>query len=240
MRVRHLMGVLVLLFVSSLCFAQYSDEQLMQAYLAQDMTTWRRYIDAQQWDKLSTAERSRLINYEYGYIAYAIDAGHKDAEQRLHTYEGHIAAHRAHLTKARYNVYLSGAKAYDYKLHSSHLFSSGLDAFKLCKEALKLDSNDPHVLALKANVDFYAPAAFGGNKQEALRLFERAHTLYQKVPGYKHLWNYAASWMTAAQCYDKIGQTERAIQECQRILQVYPNYIYVRNTLLPELRNKAK
>lgn len=229
---------LVLLLVSVLCLAQYSDEQLMQAYLRQDMTVWQKYLDSSHWEQLSSAERSRLINYEYGYTAYAIDAGHKDAQQRLDTYLRHIEEHRSQLSPARYHMYLSGAKAYDYKLHTSRLFSSGLEAYKLCGRAMKLDPNDPHVITLKGNVEFYAPAAFGGSKKDALALFQRAHTQYQKMPGYQHLWNYAASWLCLAQCYDKTGQTERAIQECQAILRAYPGFVYVRNEYLPQLKKK--
>lgn len=226
-----------LLTYSAVCFAHYSDERLYEAFLRQDMSEWKAYIDDTSWDTISVEERLRLLNYEYGYIAAVIEQPDSQVEKYLAAFRAHVDEEyrRHHISEARYCMYMSSIHAYDFMLNKSRLFSSGLQSFKLVKKAVELDPDDPFVLTLKANVDFYAPSAFGGDKEEALRMFTRARELFKETVDYTHLWNYASLRMCIAQCYEKTGDRQRAIAECRDILQDIPDFSYIRDTYLPAL-----
>lgn len=234
--------LMAFLMTTLVCYAQYTEEQLYYAYLHQDMSVWRNYIENAKWEKMSVGERKQLINYEYGFIATAIDAEDPKADEYLTHFRQHVAEEydSRHISEAHYCMYMSSINAYDFMLNKSKLFSAGLQSFKLVKKAAQLAPDDPFVLTLKANVDFYAPAAFGGDKEAALVLFTRARELFRETEDYQHLWNYASLRLCIAQCYDKKGDSERAISECYSILGEIPDFEYVRDEYLPQLLAKQK
>ena len=76
--------------VSGMCRAQYSNHQLYQAYLNQDVSLWGEYIASAQWDSMSVEEQKQLLNYEYGYTAVALGQDTVDATAMLARYEQHL------------------------------------------------------------------------------------------------------------------------------------------------------
>ena len=237
---RHLGATLFVIgtLCSNLCLAQITDEQLYHAYLSQDLTLWGEYIATADWAKLSASERTRLINYYYGYIPFRHDAKADDCRQLLDNYLRFLESHRAKMTPSEYATYRSSAHAYEYLLDNSKIVSEGLKSFKLAKQAVELDSLNPVALSLKGNVDFYAPKFFGGSKKRAMRAFLRAEKLMHDNAKYKFWWNYPALQLCIAQCYEKEGDIAKAVAECERILREHPDFRYVRDEYLPSLRKK--
>ena len=82
--------LLILLMVSGLCRAQYSNHQLYQAYLEQDVTIWGEYIASADWESLSIEEKKQLLNYEYGYTAVVLGKDKEQAKAMLQRYEQHL------------------------------------------------------------------------------------------------------------------------------------------------------
>ncbi|MCQ2341135.1 MAG: hypothetical protein MJZ48_01570 [Paludibacteraceae bacterium] len=233
--------IFILLFIARLAYGQFSDEQLYQAYMQGNLTLWGQYIDAQDWDKLTHNERKRLINYEYGYIPFLADQKRmQEAAKYLVSYQQHLACERAYLSKADYTAYLSAASAYAYLLDKSKLLSEGMQSFKLAKQAVEFDPHNVIAMTLKGNVDFYAPKLFGGNKQKAIEMFLEAEKLMEQDPNFYYLWNLPAMQLAIAQCYDKLGNTNAAMQQVNKILTKHPNFKYVKQTYLPELKQKKQ
>ena len=144
-----------------LSMAQYSDADLFRAYLATDMKTWDKYIHAHNFDKLSNKEKMRYINYEYGYVATAIDEKAPDAEKHLQDFEKHIAALKGILPKATVLDYESSCAAYKALMNKAKFISYGLESFNKIKEAYDKDpalSNlllDPY---FKSTIEKLVPA----------------------------------------------------------------------------------
>jgi len=230
----------ILIFVGVQAYAQYSDEQLYEAYMSQDLSLWRKYMNAAKWDELSNSERTRLINYYYGYIPFRNDEGGKDCRQLLDTYWKYIKLHQKQLSASEYATFCSSAHAYEYLLDNSKILTDGMKSFILAKDAVEADSLNPLALALKGNVDFYAPRFFGGSKKRAMKAFLIAEKIMHDNPKYKYYWNYPALQLCIAQCYEKQGDIQKAITQCQRILKDHPHFKYVREEYLPELKKKAE
>ena len=231
-------AILALLFVSGTCFGQYSDEQLYEAYMSSDLTLWGEYIAHTKWDTLSAEGRTRLINYYYGYIPFRHDNGGKDCRALLDTYWALIRRHQDVLTESEYKTFLSSAYAYEYLLDHGRIFSDGMKSYKVAKEAVEADENNPLALALKGNVDFYAPKLFGGSKKRAMRAFLKAEKIMHNDAKYRYYWNYPSLQLCIAQCYEKQGDLDEAIEQCRKLLAEHPHFAYVRDEYLPALLKK--
>jgi len=233
--------IFLLLFVAGLAYGQFSDEQLYKAYMQSDLRLWGQYIDAQDWNKLSHQERKRLINYEYGYIPVLADQQRMDeAAQYLKQYNQHLSAEQKYLSQADYIAYVSASHAYAYLLDKSLILSEGMQSFKTAKQAVEADPKNVIAMTLKGNVDFYAPKIFGGNKQKAVEMFLEAEKIMEQDPQYRYLWNLPAMQLSIAQCYEKLGNMDAALRQVNKVLARHPDFKYVREIYLPELRQKMK
>lgn len=217
---RKLIFILTLM-VSGIAFGQYSNYELYDAYLKRDMQVWQQYIASAQWDELNNEEQKQLLNYEYGFAAYYVSHVDGDgAEEVLSTYENHIHACKGKITDAEYFAHLSGLNSYKLSLDKSHLIKYSSGIFDNIKCAMDLDDNNPFVLTMQGNVEFYSPF---GSKRKALEYYLKADSIYHQLPNTKHLWNVRAVQMTIVQCLDKLNRADEAKQRCAQYLEEEPN-----------------
>lgn len=231
---------LVLFGVCAYAQTQYSDSVLFAAFLRSDMKTWDKYLHAVSFDKASLSEKKRYLNYEYGYVATALDEKAPDAEQHLLDFGKHIDALEPSLPKATIMTYRSSYAAYEALANKWVFISKGLESFNLIKEAYEVDPKNLLVLTLKGNVDFYAPKSFGGDKKRALGYFRTARAMYEQKGDTINNWNYVSCRLCIIQCEDKLGNTDVAIKEAQALLKKYPNYVFLRDEQLPQMLKKKK
>ena len=189
--------------VSGMCRAQYSNHQLYQAYLNQDVSLWGKYIASAQWDSMSVEEQKQLLNYEYGYTAVALGQDTVDATAMLARYEQHLEALKFNLSEARYNAYLTSVYTYKMALDKVHFMSYAKQLFASIKRAAELDNEDAFVMAMMGNVEFYNPF---GSKKKALKYLEKADSLYTLSAAEYEQWNHHAVRMTIEQCKEKLNK----------------------------------
>lgn len=185
-------NILISLFLLCpiLCMAQYSDKDLYAAYLSKDMSLWQRYLTQTEWSTLSPAEQARYLNYEYGYVATAIDTHAPDAKQLVARFGEHINAMTSVLPEATILTYRSAHAAYRAKLSVWELVSQGMLAFRYEHRALAADPTNALALTLAGNVYFYAPKILGGSKTKAHRYYQKAVHAYRQQGDTLNNWNY--------------------------------------------------
>ena len=213
------LALLILLMVSGMCRAQYSNHQLYQAYLVRDMDVWQRYIASAQWDTMSTEEQKQLLNYEYGFAAYCISHDGNNAEGMLKQFEQHLHASKGKIADADYYAYLSGLYSYKLSFDKTHLLKYSSGIFDNIKHAAELQPNNPFVLSMQGNVEFYSPF---GSKKKALEYYTKAETNYRQLPNAQEVWNLRAVQMTIVQCLAKMNRVDDAKQRCEQYLQEEP------------------
>ena len=189
----------VLYSVCASAQALYNDSALYSAYKAEDMSLWGRYIESVDFSTASLTERQRCLNYEYGYVAAAIDLGYDDADIALVRFEQHIDALASSLPLATLLSYRSALCAYKAKVGQAFVFNA-VRSMRLAQQACRNDSLNPLALTLQGNVFFYAPSFVGGSKQRALTYFVRASRIYEERGDTVFSWNYAASKMWEQYC----------------------------------------
>ena len=217
--------VIVALCISLSLSAQsfVTDRGLLDAYLQNDMSVWKAHID-------TASVTPHLLAYEYGYCAALMDIDKNQASPYVDMFREHIEFIKETLPPGHYQMYMSAVYVYKLRLHES---IHPVKALSLAKEAVEYAPNDPMTLSYCGTALFYAPKPFG-NKNDALDLFLRAEQLFKDEQWYNCWWR-PATLMYIAQCYEKKGKTSEAINRAKALLAEYPDYLYIRDTYLPNL-----
>ena len=196
----RLEGLIISLLISLSLSAQVTDRELFDAYLREDMSVWKAYVD-------TVHHTPYTLHYEYGYCGYIVaeakkegqDALFPQAKQYVRNFKSSISNLQSQLPPGHFEMYMSAVYVYELRLKESiHPFKS----MSLAKEATKLAPEDPVVLSYYGTCLFYAPKPFG-SKAEALEWFEKAEPLFQD-PQYEYCWMRQANQMYIRQCHEKL------------------------------------
>ena len=215
-----------------MCYAQYSNCQLYEAYITRDMSVWEHYIDSADWDSLDTEQRKQLLNYEYGFSAYMLGIDVEKGKKLIMRFATHLEAIKGELQEERYCAYLASVYTYQLALNRGQLVKYAKRIFSNIERAMELNPNDPFVLSMQGNVEFYSPF---GNKKTALGYYQKADSLYGIAGADYERWNRRAVQLTYIQCLDKQRRGDEAITLCEKLLAEEPNNVNFQQ-LLEDLR----
>ena len=215
-----------------MCYAQYSNCQLYEAYITRDMSVWEHYIDSADWDSLDTEQRKQLLNYEYGFSAYMLGIDVEKGKKLIQRFATHLEAIKGELQEERYCAYLASVYTYQLALNRGQLVKYAKRIFSNIERAMELNPNDPFVLSMQGNVEFYSPF---GNKKTALGYYQKADSLYGIAGADYERWNRRAVQLTYIQCLDKQRRGDEAIALCEKLLAEEPNNVNFQQ-LLEDLR----
>ena len=215
-----------------MCYAQYSNCQLYDAYITRDMSVWEHYIDSADWDSLDTEQRKQLLNYEYGFSAYMLGIDVEKGKKLIQRFATHLEAIKGELQEERYCAYLASVYTYQLALNRGQLVKYAKRIFSNIERAMELNPNDPFVLSMQGNVEFYSPF---GNKKTALGYYQKADSLYGIAGADYERWNRRAVQLTYIQCLDKQRRSDEAIALCEKLLAEEPNNVNFQQ-LLEDLR----
>ena len=221
----------ILLLVSSLCRAQNSNQQLYEAYTTRDMSVWEHYIDSADWDSLDTEQRKQLLNYEYGFSAYILGVDLEKGKKFIQRFASHLEMIKSDLPEERYCAYLASVYTYQLAINKTQLMKYAKGIFSNIQHAMEVNAEDPFVLSIQGNVEFYSPF---GSKKAALEYFQKADSLYGVAGADYERWNRRAAQMTYIQCLSKQRRKEEAIALCAELLAEEPNNVNFQQ-LLEEL-----
>ena len=240
MMLRRLTGILALLLVGVQAFAQYSDEQLFDAYLRGDMNVWKTFIDQSGWEQLQDTERARVLNYEYGYCGALMNLDRDNAMPYIQQYGRHLDAMEGKLPVALWHVYKSAFSTYVLAVTMRSIMSYKQEIFHHAAEAIASDSSMPLSWGIQANVHFYTPRLLGGNKKLAQIEYERSDSIFTAhAAEHRHNWAYAAQAYALAQCYAYNDQHDKAIRQTKIMLKRWPTFKRAKD-LLKKLQEENK
>lgn len=235
------------LFVGSLSSAAQEAEyreKSFQTYIQGKMDDWDSMIS----DMKSLTDPGRtleidLLEYYYGLIGHYIDVEQNTkaesclskALQLLKKVEKsypdamELKALRANFIG--FQIALSPIKA-------PVLFRSMLHN---AKQSIANGKENPLVNVLYANILFYMPEMFGGNKDKAIDHYKRACELMEQLPGgTENNWLYIQSLASIGLVYEKLGNYVAAEAAYRKVADLQPQYVHVKTVLLPRVRAKMK
>lgn len=236
-RPKYIFCILIILFSGIFtCYSQTDYKKtIYDAYINGNMSQWETVIKQIEAENLSLPQKLDLMNYYYGYTAYLIGSnkskqanvyikkGEKLADQLLKEYPENASA----------NAYKGSFISFKIALNKLKAVTLGPQSMKYINKAYKLDSGDVQALADKGNMLFYAPGMFGGNKEEAIQYFEKAIRMIEKNEDTENNWFYLNLLTLLAQHYEKLDKKPQAINTYEKILQIEPDFKWVRDELYP-------
>ena len=218
-------------------------EPIYLAYVQGDMSRWEAIIRLmeERSDDFSDEERKELISYYYGYISFLLETDQKDKVQ------DYIIKGEKHL-----NLLLKSASndvtvlAYKgafigFKIGSNmfRTLTLGKESISYINRAYKLDSQNVQAILDKGNLLYHMPGIFGGDKKEAVRLYEKAVLRMEKHQNLKQNWLYLNVLTTIARHYEEEKQWQKAVLIYEKILQQEPEFSWVKDTLYPAAKRTA-
>jgi len=237
--------ILIQFFLFSVfAMTQGQSSEFYNAYLSGEMDIWKRTMD--DMEKRYNSNQSYDLLYDltiaqYGYIAYCMSTkdkrkakeyvlkAEKNANKMLNYNEEWA---RVHALKGAIYGFKAGQAPYKAPV-------LGIRAVKEIAIAFELDTGDPHIWMEKGNIEFYKPAIFGGNKKDAIKFYLKAIELYEEDPvKLENNWLYLNTLSGLSSAYVKTKQIKKADKTYQKILQIAPDFDWIRDDVYPAFKKK--
>ena len=233
--------LLILSFVMFSITAQYKSE-VYRAYINNQMSSWKSVIDKMQQETNQSDESLlELINYQYGYIGWCLGNDEKkQAKNYLKLAQDNLAILEKRLYNTSYiNAYKSAFYGFSIGLNKLKAPFSGPKSIDAAKHSMKEDASNPYGFIQYGNAQFYMPPIFGGSKSEALSYYHQAENIMLENPGnLKEDWNYLSLLVNIAEAYTEMKEYDKAEEYFKQILEVEPNFNWVKNELYPDFNKK--
>lgn len=218
-------------------------EPIYLAYVQGDMSRWEAIIRLmeERSDDFSDEERKELISYYYGYISFLLETDQKDKVQDyIIKGEKHLNA----LLKSAPNdvtalAYKGSFIGFRIGTNKFKALTLGNESISYINRAYKLDSQNVQAILDKGNLLYHMPGMFGGDKKEAVRLYEKAVLRMEKHQNLKQNWLYLNVLTTIARHYEEEKQWQKAVQIYKKILQQEPEFSWVKHALYPAAKRTA-
>jgi tetratricopeptide (TPR) repeat protein len=219
---------------------------IYDSYINKDMTRWKAVIDSLQLEKesgkLSIEQKWELLDYQYGYIAWAISKK-KTMKHEAETYLDVAKDNLSELVEISGKTSLSNAfsaafVAYEIGITPFKAPFIGLKCMKYGETALKQDSLNHFALIQYGNIMNYMPVAFGGSKDKAIVHYKKAKEIMrQDELLYKDNWLYMNLILTIADIYKNKKDYDTTKQYYLEALELEPGYKFVEELMGNLIRN---
>ncbi len=210
---------------------------IYKAYIGNNMDAWRATIDEMQEEKKKSEDfLLELINYQYGYIAWCLGNNEKkQAKEYLKIAEANLEdLDETALYPSYVNAYRSAFYGYSIGLNKLKAPFVGPKSINAAKLSMEENPNNPYGFIQYANAQFYMPPIFGGSKTEALEYYSQAQAIMEEDRiAMKNDWNYLSLLTNMAEAYNEIKEYDKAEEYYKHILEVEPNFLWVKNELYP-------
>jgi tetratricopeptide (TPR) repeat protein len=211
---------------------------LFESYRTGNMAPWPVLIDEMEKAKSSDLTfQSEMVKAMYGLVGYQIGARQKDKarvyvdkasdylDQLLEKYPQNAQLHS-----------LAGA-FYGYKIALAFYKAPFLGPKSLShiEKAIALDPKEPMGYTEKGNSLLYRPAAFGGDKMEALALYRKALHLMEQNKHLECNWQYMLLRATILKTLYETNQEKEANAFREAMEKDYGSMIWIKSFVGAEL-----
>jgi hypothetical protein len=220
-------------------------QKIYKAYVSGNMALWEEIVKEMETDlhKNTTGDISKiedhinLLNFYYGLSGYLTATGKKKkAEEYISKGQSMIEKLLSQEKSATIIAYKAAFMGFRIGLNRFSAIVLGPKSIALSKQAIEIDSLNTRALNERANVLYYSPSFAGGDKQEALRLYEKAIRVMRARSDTLNNWNYLSLLANTGQAFQREGETHKARHYYNLALQNEPLFKWVRDQLLPSIK----
>jgi tetratricopeptide (TPR) repeat protein len=216
-------------------------QQVYQAYISGKMEGWKTAIDNMEQQKKNEPEYlSELINYQYGYVAWCLGSNRKDeAKNYLSLLKKNLQTLKTFSGKtAEYHAYTAAAYGFKIGLSTWRAPFFGPKSMEHAEKAMVKNNQSFQANMEMGNIWNHMPVVFGGSDEKALKYYSAALEIMGKKPGEtrRNNWMYLNLLTLVGQMQQEMGNPEQAKKYFEQALQIEPNFVWVKEELLPSLK----
>lgn len=246
-RTKHIfIGLIFSFFIllpSGILNAQSTYKNLIyNAYINGDMNKWANviYTIEQNEDNKTIDQKLELISYYYGYVGFLIGIKNYEKAQLMIPKGEKLISQVLAESPKNATAYAFKGSFIGFKIAMSKFkaMTLGPESAASLKKGYEIDPSNVQVLVDKANALYHTPKLFGGDKKEALKLFQKGLKLMESSMNTTNNWFYMNVLTLTARAHENLNQNEQALQLYEKILHIEPDYKWVKNELLPSLKKK--
>ncbi len=242
---RSVIVISLLLLSTQLSFSQSPYRDLIyKAYSRGEMDKWFELMDTCQKNvnPMSSEEQLELISYYYGYTAWLIGA------EKYDTAEDYIDKSEEIIDKlldespenATLFAYKGAYIAFTIGISNLKAIYLGPKSIKYINKALELDPESIQGNIEKGNSMYYRPSVFGGDKTEAIKYYVKAVKNFEEQGLDVNNWMYINTMTALGQAYEATDQIQLAKLCYEKIIRIFPNFMWVEDELYPDLLKRNK
>jgi tetratricopeptide (TPR) repeat protein len=214
--------------------------QIYDAYINGDMKQWKLIIDEMEKQKILRRDYIiELVNYQYGYTAWSTGTGNtSEARHYMGLAEKNLQWLEKNSTSDESLIHAYHSAFYGFRIGFSKIMAPvhGPKSVSHAKKAIELDENNPMGYIQYGNSQYYMPAVFGGSKKTAIEFYQKSQGIMEKNPSaIKYDWNYLNLLTLIAQACQETGNISEAKSYYEKILEIEPAFLWVKNELYPEI-----
>src|SRR6056297_1193809 len=242
-RKKHRLMIL-LISLSTSVFAQTDyQKSIYEAFISGEMEGWKTAIDKMENIKPENKNfLPELINYEYGYIGWCLgNDKKKQAKDYLELMEENLETLKNNKgANALYHSYMAAAIGFKIGLSNWRAPFLGPKSMGHAEKAMENDSLNFQANTEMGNIWNHMPAVFGGSTEKALKYYGKAISIYESSADKLsyNKWLYLNIIAISGQLEFEQKNYGKALQLYKKALNIEPEFIWVKNELLPELNKE--
>ena len=237
--------IAVLLLSMQLSFSQSPyQEPIYKAYSRGKMDVWYDLMNTceENVNTESLAEQLELISYYYGYTAWLIGAEKFDTaevyidklDDLLDTLLEASPEHPTLLAYKGSNI------AFAIGVSNFKAVYLGPKSMRYINTSLEVDPENIQGNIEKGNALYYRPSIFGGDKKEAIEYYKKAVENFEVQGLVVNNWMYINTMTLLGQAYEATDQIQHAKLLYEKIIHIFPNFMWVEEELYPDLLERHK
>jgi tetratricopeptide (TPR) repeat protein len=205
------------------------------------MKDWKNEIDKLEiTTNKSNSYKLELVNHQIGYIGWCIGMEkYEEAKKYLKLSSSHIKELKEKKFKPSYvKSYKGSIDGLKIGINNLYAILLGPGIISKAKSSIKLDNNNPYGYILLGNSKYYMWAMLGGSKDEAVHYYKIAEKIIENGQKTDHNWNYLSLLTMIAHANVEMGNYSEANLYYKKILQIEPNYKWIKEEIYPKFINK--
>lgn len=176
----------------------------------------------------------------YGYIGYNLGVDNRDEARTQIALAEETMDKLMRSPRYESSAYALQAAMYAFRISMApwRAVFWGRRSMNLIDKAIETDPTNPSAWIEHGNAMFYAPATFGGSKEKAIESYRKAIGLLENEMDDNHRWLYLNTLVALAKSYIETGNRSLALITYKKALEFEPGFTWVRDKLLPELKQQ--
>ncbi|MBW6536922.1 MAG: tetratricopeptide repeat protein [Mariniphaga sp.] len=216
-------------------------QQVYQAYISGKMEGWKTAIGIMEKQKKNDPDfLLKLINYQYGYVAWCLGNDKKnDAKHYLSLLEKNLERLKNTAGEtAEFHAYTAAAYGFKIGLSTWRAPFFGPKSMEHAEIALAKNNQSFQGNMEMGNIWNHMPSIFGRSDEKALSYYSKALEIMESKSEEikRHNWIYLNLLTLVGQMQKEMGNTDSARKYFEQALQIEPNFIWVKEELLPSLK----